>query len=285
MSSSQARSLQGRVILVTGASRGIGREIAVRVAADGATVALLARTETPNPKLPGTLQETADAVRDAGGHPLPVICDVRDPAAVEAAVATVAAQCDVIDAVVNNAGALDLRSTSELPLNVFHRLLEVNVEGPFALVQAALPYLIKSANAHIVNVSPPLNLAPPWVGAHVRHTTGKYAASLLTLGWAAEFASIPVAVNSVWPATTVASTGMIVAMGDGVRARAREPQIMADAIRALLARSTDCTGNFYTDEEILRDEGLSDMSGYRLAAAEADLVPIFYLPSTALPTL
>ncbi|GAB1814857.1 SDR family oxidoreductase [Mycobacterium sp. MUNTM1] len=285
MSSSQARSLQGRVILVTGASRGIGREIAVRVAADGATVVLLARTETPNPKLPGTLQETADAVRDAGGHPLPVICDVRDPAAVEAAVATVAAQCDVIDAVVNNAGALDLRSTSELPLNIFHRLLEVNVEGPFALVQAALPYLIKSANAHIVNVSPPLNLAPPWVAAHVGHTTGKYAESLLTLGWAAEFASIPVAVNSVWPATTVASTGMIVAMGDGVRARAREPQIMADAIRALLARSTDCTGNFYTDEEILRDEGLSDMSGYRLAAAEADLVPNFYLPSTALPTL
>jgi NAD(P)-dependent dehydrogenase (short-subunit alcohol dehydrogenase family) len=165
--------------------------------------------------------------------------------------------------------------------------LEINVEGPFAVVQAALPHLRQSDNAHIVNVSPPLNLDPRWVGAHVGHTVGKYAESLLTLGWAAEFASIPIAVNSIWPATTVASTGMMVAMGeDVVRAQARDTQIMADAVHALVTRSaTACSGQFYTDEEVLREEGVDDLTQYRLAASDDDLTPNFYLPSTPLPTV
>jgi citronellol/citronellal dehydrogenase len=155
------------------------------------------------------------------------------------------------------------------------------------LVQAAFPHLRASDNAHIVNVSPPLNLEPAWVGAHVGHTVGKYAESLLTLGWSAEFAAIPIAANSLWPATTVASTGMMVAMGEeAVRAQARSPQIMADATHALVTRpSGGCTGHFYTDEEILAEEGVDDFSGYRLAARDEDLTPNFYLPDVPLPEI
>jgi citronellol/citronellal dehydrogenase len=279
------RSLKDRVVVVTGASRGIGREIAVRAAADGARVALLAKTETPNPKIPGTLTETADAVREAGGLALPLVCDVRDGDSVSEAIAAIAEAFDAIDIVVNNAGALDLRRTPQLPPKNFDRLLAVNAEGPFAVVRAAFPLLRQSANAHIVNVSPPLNLEPSWVGAHVGHTVGKYAESLLTLGWAAEFASIPIAVNSLWPATTVASTGMMVAMGeDAVRAQARSPRIMADAVHALVTRpAAECSGHFYTDEEVLREEGVDNLSEYRLAARDEDLTPNFYLSSSPLP--
>jgi len=268
------RSLKGRVVLVTGASRGIGAAIAERIAEDGAAVALLAKTETPNPKIAGTLAETADAVRRAGGRALPLTCDVRDAAAVASAVDAVADAFGGIDVVVNNAGALDLRPTAQLPPKSLRRLLEVNVEGPFAIVQAALPYLLRSGNAHIVNVAPPLNMEPRWVGAHVGHTVGKYAESLLTLGWAEEFASVPIAVNSLWPATTIASTGMLVAMGEEtVRAQARSPQIMADAVHALVTRpAAACSGHFYTDEEILRmPRQTNDLMGYDLREREDEI--------------
>jgi NAD(P)-dependent dehydrogenase (short-subunit alcohol dehydrogenase family) len=282
---SNSRTLKGRVVVVTGSSRGIGREIAIRAAADGANVALLARTDAPNPKISGTRSETADAVQEAGGRALPLVCDVRDEDTVNRAIAAVDDAFGAIDVVVNNAGALDLRPTGKLPQKNFGRLLAVNVEGPFAVTQAALLLLRQSDNGHIVNVSPPLNLQPEWVGAHVGHTVGKYAESLLTLGWAAEFASIPIAVNSLWPATTVASTGMMVAMGeDAVRAQARSPRIMADALHALVTRSAgECSGHFYTDEEVLREEGVDDLSGYRLAGRDEDLTPNFYLSSSPLP--
>ena len=275
-------TLAGRVVVVTGASRGIGRDIAVRVAADGARVALLAKTAAPHPKITGTLAETAAAVDAAGGKAVQVACDIRDPAAVQSAVAAVAEAFGNIDVVVNNAGALDLRSTDKLPPRSFDKLLATNVSGPFAVVHAALPHLRRADNPHIVNVSPPLNLHASWFAAHVGHTVGKYAESLLTLGWAAEFASIPIAVNSLWPATTVASTGMMAAMGEAVvRSQARSPQIMADALRALVTRpAAECTGRFYSDEEVLREEGVDDFSAYRLAVSEADLTPNFYLSPT-----
>ncbi|MDT5137087.1 MAG: citronellol/citronellal dehydrogenase [Mycobacterium sp.] len=287
MATIDPRTLKDRVVVVTGASRGIGRDIAVRAASDGAALALLAKTETPNPKIAGTLTDTVEAVYAAGGRALSLAVDVRDPEGVASAIAAVAEEFGGIDVVVNNAGALDLRRTPQLPPKNFARLLAVNVQGPFAVVQAAFPYLRDSDNAHIVNVSPPLNLDPAWVGAHVGHTVGKYAESLLTLGWAAEFASIPIAVNSLWPATTVASTGMMAAMGvDAVRAQARDPRIMADAVHALVTRpAAECSGGFYTDEEVLRAEGVADLSGYRLAATDDDLTPNFYLPSTPLPAV
>jgi citronellol/citronellal dehydrogenase len=287
VSNHNPRTLKDRVVVVTGASRGIGAAIAVRAGEDGAAVALLAKTDAPNPKIAGTLIETADAVVGVRGRALPLTCDVRDAAMVAASIEDVAEAFGGIDIVINNAGALDLRPTASLPPKNLRRLLEINVEGPFAIIQAALPYLRRSDNAHIVNVSPPLDLHPRWVGAHVGHTVGKYAESLLTLGWAEEFKSVPIAVNSVWPATTIASTGMLAAMGkDVVRAQARSPQIMADAVRALVTRGAAvCTGNFYTDEEILREEGFEDddFADYRLAAHEQDLAPNFYLPSAPLP--
>lgn len=287
MGNPHPRSLKGRVVLVTGASRGIGAAIAERIAEDGAAVALLAKTETPNPKITGTLAETAHAVQRAGGRALPLACDVREAAAVAAAVDAAAEAFGGIDVVVNNAGALDLRPTAQLPPKNLRRLLEINVEGPFAVVQAALAHLCRSDNAHVVNVSPPLNMDPRWVGAHVGHTVGKYAESLLTLGWAEEFASVPIAVNSLWPATTIASTGMMVALGEAaVRAQARSPRIMAEALHALITRpAAACSGHFYTDEEILREEGRDDLSGYLLAANEEDLTPNFYLPSAPVPTV
>jgi citronellol/citronellal dehydrogenase len=287
MSNTDPRTLKDRVIVVTGASRGIGAAIAIRAAADGAAVALLAKTDNPNPKIAGTLGETAEAVERAGGQALPVACDVRDSAAVAAAIGTIANKFGGIDVVINNAGALDLRPTASLPPKSLRKLLEINVEGPFAVVQAALPHLRQSVNAHVVNVAPPLDLSPRWVGAHVGHTVGKYAESLLTLGWAEEFKSVPIAVNSLWPATTVASTGMMVAMGEeAVRAQARSPQIMADAVHALVTRpASACSGHFYTDEQILREEGRDDLSEYLLAAREEDLTPNFYLPSAPLPTI
>ncbi|WP_235892248.1 SDR family oxidoreductase [Mycolicibacterium hodleri] len=287
MSDPDRRTLKGRVVIVTGASRGIGGAIAVRAAEDGASVALLAKTDRPNPKIAGTLAETAEAVERAGGRALAVACDVRDADAVAAAIQGVAEAFGSIDVVVNNAGALDLRPTAKLPPKSLRKLLEINVEAPFAVVQAALPYLLRSDHAHIVNVSPPLNLEPAWVGAHVGHTVGKYAESLLTLGWSAEFAAVPIAVNSLWPSTTVASTGMMVAMGeDAVRAQARSPQIMADAAHALVTRpAATCTGHFYTDEEILAEEGIHDLTAYRLAARDEDLTPNFYLPNIPLPQI
>jgi NAD(P)-dependent dehydrogenase (short-subunit alcohol dehydrogenase family) len=271
--------MHGRVVVVTGASRGIGREIAVRLASEGASVALLAKTDTPHPKIDGTIGDTAAAIAATGGTALPVKCDIRDTDSVAAAVSATADLFGAIDVVINNAGALDLRSTDALTPSAFRRLLATNAEGAYALVHYALPQLHRSDNAHIVNVSPPLNLAPHWFGAHVGHTVGKYAESLLTLGWADEFASIPIAVNSVWPATTVASTGMIAAMGEAeVLAQARSPRIVADAVLALVTRpARGCTGHFYTDAEILAEEGVHDLSGYRLAATEADLTPNFYL--------
>lgn len=287
MPNAAIRTCKDRVVVVTGASRGIGAAIAERAAEDGAAVALLAKTEAPNPKIAGTLAETADAVQRAGGRALPLTCDVRDAAAVASAIDAAADAFGGIDVVVNNAGALDLRPTAQLPPKNLRRLLEINVEGPFAVVQAALPHLRRSANAHVVNVSPPLNMDPRWVGAHVGHTVGKYAESLLTLGWAEEFASVPIAVNSLWPATTIASTGMIVALGEAtVRAQARSPRIMAEAVHALVTRpAAACSGHFYTDEEVLREEGHDDLSGYLLAPSEADLTPNFYLPSAPVPTV
>jgi citronellol/citronellal dehydrogenase len=281
------RSLKDRVVVVTGASRGIGRQIAIRAAADGARVALLAKTDASHPKIAGSLRDTAEAVEKVGGQPLPVVCDVRDADATAAAVAATVEAFGGIDVVINNAGALDLRRTPDLPVRVFDRLWAINVRGPFALVQAAFDHLKRSANPHILTISPPLNLEPAWAGAHVGHTVGKYAESLLTLGWAAEFAGIPIAANALWPSTTVASTGMAAVLGEeAVWAQARSPEIMADAAHAVTTRAaSECSGHFYTDEQVLREEGVADMSEYRLAARDEDLAPGFYLSTTPLPTL
>lgn len=275
------------MVLVTGASRGIGRAIALRAAQDGARLALIAKTDTAHPRIEGSLAQTAEAVLAAGGDALPLRCDIRDAESVAAAVEVVIERFGCIDVVINNAGALDLRRTPELPVKVLDRLFAINVRGPFALVQAAYPHLRLSPNPHILTISPPINLEPAWAAAHLGHTVGKYAESLLTLGWAAEFRSIPIAANSLWPATTVASTGMMAVLGENAaRAQGRSPQIMADAAHAIVTRTAaECTGNFFTDEQVLREEGVDDFSAYRFATREQDLSPDFYLPTTPLPAL
>jgi citronellol/citronellal dehydrogenase len=281
------RSLKDRVVVITGASRGIGRAIALRAAADGARLALVAKTVNPSSKIEGSLTQTADAVVKAGGEALPLPCDIRDEDSIADAVSRVIERFGGIDAVVNNAGALDLRRTPELPTRAFDRLFAINVRGPFAVVQAAYPHLKHSDNPHILNISPPINLEPAWAGAHLGHTVGKYAESLLTLGWAAEFGSLPIAANSLWPAATIASTGMMSVLGkETARAQARSPEIMADAAHAIVTRAaSECTGNFFTDEEVLHQEGVDDLSAYRLAAREEDLSPDFYLSTTPLPII
>jgi citronellol/citronellal dehydrogenase len=238
------RTLAGKTILVSGGSRGIGLAIALRAARDGANVVLLAKTATPHPKLEGT-----------------------------------------IDAVVNNASAIDLSPTAKITMKRYDLLQDVNARGTFALTRAALPYLEAAANPHVLTLSPPLNLSPRWVGAHLAYTLSKYGMSLCTLGFADEFADKEIAANSLWPRTTIGTAAIRNLLGgEAAVRRARTPDIMADAAHAILTRdSRTCTGNFYTDEDVLREEGVTDFSGYRLGDREEDLDLDFFLPDAPLP--
>ena len=279
------RTLAGKTILVSGGSRGIGLAIALRAARDGANIVLLAKTATPHPKLEGTIYTAAEQVEAAGGRAVPVVGDLRSDEDVERAVSEAAAAFGGIDAVVNNASAIDLSPTTKITMKRYDLLQDINARGTFALTRAALPYLETAANPHILTLSPPLNLNPRWAGAHLAYTLSKYGMSLCTLGFADEFADQGIAANSLWPRTTIGTAAIRNLLGGEVAVRkARTPDIMADAAHAILTRdSRVCTGNFYTDEEVLREEGITDFSGYRLAAREEDLDLDFFLPDAPLP--
>ena len=279
------RTLAGTTILVSGGSRGIGLAIALRAARDGANIVLLAKTATPHPKLEGTIYTAAEQVEAAGGRAVPVVGDLRSDEDVERAVSEAAAAFGGIDAVVNNASAIDLSPTTKITMKRYDLLQDINARGTFALTRAALPYLETAANPHILTLSPPLNLNPRWAGAHLAYTLSKYGMSLCTLGFADEFADQGIAANSLWPRTTIGTAAIRNLLGGEVAVRkARTPDIMADAAHAILTRdSRVCTGNFYTDEEVLREEGITDFSGYRLAAREEDLDLDFFLPDAPLP--
>jgi citronellol/citronellal dehydrogenase len=278
-------TLAGRTILVSGGSRGIGLAIALRAARDGANIVLLAKTATPHPKLEGTIYTAAEQVEAAGGRAVPVVGDLRADEDVERAVSEAAAAFGGIDVVVNNASAIDLSPTTKITLKRYDLLQDINARGTFALTRAALPYLEAAANPHILTMSPPLNLNPRWAGAHLAYTLSKYGMSLCTLGFADEFADKGIAANSLWPRTTIGTAAIRNLLGGEVAVRkARTPDIMADAAHAILTRdSRACTGNFYTDEDVLREEGITDFSGYRLAAREEDLDLDFFLPDAPLP--
>jgi citronellol/citronellal dehydrogenase len=279
------RTLAATTILVSGGSRGIGLAIALRAARDGANIVLLAKTATPHPKLEGTIYTAAEQVEAVGGRAVPVVGDLRADEDVERAVSKAAAAFGGIDAVVNNASAIDLSSTTKITMKRYDLLQDINVRGTFALTRAALPYLEAAANPHILTLSPPLNLNPRWAGAHLAYTLSKYGMSLCTLGFADEFADKGIAANSLWPRTTIGTAAIRNLLGGEVAVRkARTPDIMADAAHAILTRdSRSCTGNFYTDEDVLREEGLTDFAGYRLAAREEDLDLDFFLPDAPLP--
>ena len=280
-----SRTLAGQTILVSGGSRGIGLAIALRAAKDGANIVLLAKTATPHPKLEGTVYTAAEQVEAAGGRVVPVVGDLRADEDIERAVSEAAAAFGGIDAVVNNASAIDLSPTSKITMKRYDLLQDINARGTFALTRAALPHLESAANPHILTLSPPLNLNPRWAGAHLSYTLSKYGMSLCTLGFADEFADKGIAANSLWPRTTIGTAAIRNLLGGEAAVRkARTPEIMADAAHAILTRdSRTCTGNFYTDEDVLREEGITDFAGYRLAAREEDLDLDFFLPDAPLP--
>ncbi|WP_028281497.1 NAD(P)-dependent oxidoreductase [Arthrobacter sp. H5] len=272
-------SLKGRTVLMSGGSRGIGLAIALRAARDGANVAIMAKTGQPHPSLAGTVHTAAREISDAGGGALAIVGDVRNDDDVAAAVEATIAEFGGIDVVVNNASAIDLSTTPDISMKRYDLMADINVRGTFMLSKFSLAALKRSGNPHILTLSPPLNLDPKWAGMHLAYTMAKYGMSLTTLGLAEELRGDGVAVNSLWPRTLI-DTAAIRNMpgGEDLVKAARSPRIVADAAHAILTRdSRSCTGNFFTDEEVLDQEGVTDFSGYSMGAPENGLVPDIFL--------
>lgn len=259
-------SLKGRTVFVTGASRGIGRAIALRCARDGANVVITARTAEPHPRLTGTIRSVAREVEDAGGAALPLQLDVRDDAAVQQAIRQAVARFGGIDILVNNASAIQLTGTLQTPMKRFDLMFGVNVRGTYACSQACIPHLEKGTNPHILNLSPPLDMSARWFRDHAAYTMAKYGMSMCTLGMAAELKPVGIAVNSLWPRTTIATAAIEVHFPEAILKASRKPEIVADAAYAIFSRdSRSTTGNFYIDEAVLREEGVSDFGRYAVS--------------------
>jgi citronellol/citronellal dehydrogenase len=259
-------SLKGKTIFITGASRGIGREIALKCARDGANIVITAKTVEPHAKLPGTIHTVAAEVEAAGGHALAAQLDVREESSVAAAVEIAVARFGGIDILVNNASAIMLTGTLQTPMKRFDLMFGVNVRGTFASSQACIPHLMKAPNPHILNLSPPLNLDAKWFKNHTAYTMSKYGMSMCTLGMSAELAASGIAVNSLWPRTTIATAAIEVNFPPEIMRASRKPAIMADAAHAIFNRdSRRHTGNFYIDEAVLREEGIADFAQYAVA--------------------
>ena len=256
-------TLAGKTLFITGASRGIGREIALRAARDGANVVIGAKTAEPHPRLAGTIHTVAEEVRAAGGRALAIQLDVRDEAAIAAAVEAAVREFGGLDILVNNASAISLTPTPATPARRYDLMMGVNVRATFLCSQAAIPHLAKAANPHILTLSPPLNLDPKWFAGHVAYTMSKYGMSMCTLGMAAELAPQGIAVNSLWPRTTIATAAVEVHFPEAVVRASRTAAIMADAAHLILTSEarTD-TGHFYLDEEVLRGAGITDFGRY-----------------------
>ena len=258
------RSLAGRTIIMSGGSRGIGLAIALRAAQDGANIALLAKTAEPHPKLEGTVYTAAEQIEAAGGKALPIIGDVRSDESVAEAVAQTVETFGGIDIVVNNASAIDLSSVEDLPMKKFDLMNSINARGSYLLAKTALPHLQASDSAHVLTLSPPLNLNPAWAGRHLGYTMAKYGMSLVTLGLAEEQREAGVAANSLWPRTTIATAAVNNLLGgEQLMARSRKPEIMAEAAWVILTSGPrEVTGNFFIDDEVLAAQGVTDLSAY-----------------------
>ncbi|MBP2294923.1 SDR family oxidoreductase [Azospirillum rugosum] len=255
-------SLQGKTLFITGASRGIGKAIALRAARDGASIAIAAKTAEPHPKLPGTIYSAAEEIEAAGGKALPILCDIRDEAQVADAVAKTVQAFGGIDILVNNASAISLTGTLETPMKRWDLMMGVNGRGTFACSQACLPHLLKADNPHILTLSPPLNLSPRWFQHHTAYTIAKYAMSLCTLGMSAEFRG-RVAVNSLWPRTIIGTAAVAMLKGAAEFENCRKPDILADAAHAILTRDAKTTtGHFFIDDEVLAEEGITNLDQY-----------------------
>jgi len=253
--------------LITGASRGIGKAIALRLAKEGANVIIVAKSVEENPKLGGTIFSAAKEIEEAGGNALPLQCDIRFEDQVNLVVQQAAEKFGGIDIVVNNASAIFLTSTEQTEAKRFDLMHDINVRGTFLVTKACVPYLKKSANPHILTLSPPLNLQPKWFAKHVAYTITKYSMSMMTIGWAAEFKKDRIAANALWPRTTIATAAVRNLLGgEALIKMSRTPEILADAAYHILKQpSTECTGNLFIDEEVLAKEGISDLGKYSVA--------------------
>jgi len=271
-------TLRDKTLLITGASRGIGKAIALRAARDGARIAVAAKTDRPHPKLPGTVHAAVEQINAAGGRGLACVADIRYEDQVEAAIEKTVNRLGPIDILVNNASAIDLSGTLEVSMKRVDLMHAVNARGTFLMSKHCLPYLLQSDHAHILNIAPPLNMEPRWFAGHVAYTMAKYSMSMCVLGMAEEFRDRGVAVNALWPKTVIATAAVKNLLGgQRVMRHARKPEIMADAAHAILRRHDDrSTGQFFVDEEVLRGEGVIDFAKYAVTPG-VELYPDFFL--------
>ncbi|KIQ96948.1 NAD(P)-dependent oxidoreductase [Lysobacter sp. A03] len=269
-------TLSGKTLFITGASRGIGRAIALRAARDGANVAIASKSSTPNPKLAGTIHSVAAEVDAAGGKGLALKCDIRDEDQVLAAVAATVDAFGGIDILVNNASAIWLRGTLDTPMKRFDLMQQVNARGSFLCAQACLPHLLEAANPHILSLAPPPSLDPKWWGPHTGYTLAKMGMSFVTIGLAAEFGPQGVAVNALWPRTIIATDALNMIPGVDM-AGCRTPEMVADAAHAVLVReAAGFHGRFLIDDEVLAEAGVEDFSGYAVDPSR-ELLPDLFL--------
>ena len=270
-------NLKGKTLLITGASRGIGKAIGLRAAQDGANVVIVAKTTEPNPKLPGTIFTAAAEIEAAGGKALAIAADIRFEDQVLAAVKQAVERFGGIDILVNNASAVSITGTLDTPMKRFDLMHQINTRGTYLCSQACLPHLLKAANPHVLNLSPPLNMETRWFAPHVAYTMAKFGMSLCVLGMAGEFQG-RVAFNALWPRTVIATAAVQNLLGgDDVMRASRTVEIMSDAAHAILTRDArTCTGNFFIDDEVLKAEGVTDFSRY-LTTPGVDPLPDFFV--------
>ncbi len=275
--------LAGKTLFITGASRGIGLAIALRAAREGANIAIVAKTTEPHPKLPGTIYTAAHEVEAAGGKALALACDIRFEEQVIDAVQKTVERFGSIDACINNASAISLSATTGTDMKRYDLMNGINARGTFVCSKATIPYLAKAENPHILNMSPPLDMNARWFSRHVAYTMAKFGMSMCTLGMADELRAQRIAVNSLWPLTTIDTAAVRNVLGGDTMARvSRKPDIVADAAIEVLRRpSTTCTGNFFIDEDVLREAGTTDFEKYAIDPG-SPLMPDFFVPDDAI---
>lgn len=255
--------LAGKTVFITGASRGIGKTIALKLAKDGANIIVAAKTAKPHPKLPGTIYTACKEIEEAGGKALACIVDVRDEKSIQNAIDEAVKLFGGIDILINNASAIQLTDTENTNMKYYDLMHTINTRGTFLCTKLCLPYLKKSSHPHVLNISPPLNMRSHWFSAHVAYTMAKYGMSMCVLGMHEEFLPFGIGVNALWPITTIHTAAIDMLSGDHGKLLSRKPEIMADAAYAILIKNPKiCTGNFYLDEEVLRNEGIDDFTHY-----------------------
>ena len=270
------QTLKNKTIFITGGSRGIGKAIALRAARDGANIIIAAKSDKPHATLPGTIFSVAEEIEKAGGKALPIKLDVRDDLAVVEAVEKAASHFNALDILINNASAITLKNTLDVSMRNFDLMHSVNVRGTFACSKACLPYLLKSDNPHILNLSPPLNLDPVWFKDYLAYTMSKYGMSMCVLGMAKEFRKQGVAVNALWPRTVIKTAALMMFGGVVKDENCRNTEIMADAAHLILCRdSKSISGNFFIDEDVLRANGVTDFDHYSITAGQPLMKDLF----------